>query len=210
MIGRLQGILLEISDTGVLVDVGGVGYEVELPESTLLQMAKTGTALVLHTHFVVREDAQHLYGFATVRDRSLFRLLLKVNGVGPKMALGLLSSMDVETFVACVQNNDINALVKLPGVGKKTAERLLIEMRDRLAHWEFTPQQGTARPMQKTAVGKGALQEAESALVSLGYKPQEASRALVHAEDQLKDQEQAVTTEALIRLGLRFLGRQQG
>jgi Holliday junction DNA helicase RuvA len=210
MIGRLQGILLEINETGVLVDVGGVGYELELPASTLLQMAKTGTELVLHTHFVVREDAQHLYGFATVRDRSLFRLLLKVNGVGPKMALGLLSSMDVEMFVACVHNNDINALVKLPGVGRKTAERLLIEMRDRLANWEFTPEPGSSPPVRKSASGNAVLQEAESALVSLGYRPQEASRALVHAEGRLKDEAKVVTTEALIRLGLRFLGRQQG
>jgi Holliday junction DNA helicase RuvA len=208
MIGRLQGILLEISDTGVLVDVGGVGYEVELPDNALPQIGEIGTELVLYTHFVVREDAQQLFGFAALRDRSLFRQLLKVNGVGPRMALGLLSSMDVETFVGCVHNNDLNALVKLPGVGKKTAERLLIEMRDRLANWQYTPSPGAARPARAQALGNAALQEAESALVSLGYKPQEASRALVHAEDQLRGQDQAPTTEALIRLGLKFLGRQ--
>ena len=207
MIGRLQGVLLEISGSGVLIDVHGVGYEVEIPESTLMQLPETGTELVLHTHFIVREDAQHLYGFTSTRDRSLFRMLLKVNGVGPKMALGLLSSMDIETFVTCVHKNDVNALVKLPGVGKKTAERLLIEMRDRLAHWEFAPGSGTSRQDRVSIEGNAALQEAESALVSLGYKPLEASRALVHAEAQLREKGEVLTTEALVRTGLRYLGK---
>ena len=210
MIGRLQGILLDRTDSGVVLDVGGVGYEVEVPDSLLLQLPDIGKNLLLHTHFIVREDAQQLFGFIDLRDRSLFRLLLKVNGVGPRMALGLLSAMDTDAFVGCVRRNDINALVKLPGVGRKTAERLLMEMKDRLVHWEFIVPEELDMKSGKAGGTHAAQQEAETALVSLGYKPQEASRALGHAESQLAAVEKVPDTENLIRLALKFLGKSAG
>jgi len=206
MIGRLQGTVLSRGDAEVLVDVNGIGYEVEVPASTLYLLPEAGQRVVLHTHFVVREDAQQLYGFLELKERSLFRLLIKVNGVGPRLALGILSAMESPRFVAAVMKDDVAALVKLPGVGRKTAERLIIEMRDRLKEWELEYGQVTA---QTTLVGKAAdmLQEAEAALISLGYKPQEASRAVVHAATQLETGAQAPSTELLIRAALKSLGR---
>ena len=205
MIGRLQGILLSKGEAEVLLDVQGVGYEVEVPASTLYQLPDAGQALVLHTHFVVREDAQHLYGFLDLRDRSLFRLLLKVNGVGPKLALGLMSGIDSSRLAAAVARDDVSALTKIPGVGRKTAERLIIELRDKLAHWEQEPgaaPQPAGRPAQHDS-----FQEAEQALISLGYKPQEASRAVVNAAGQLEASGQEPGTEPLIRLALKGLAR---
>lgn len=206
MIGRLQGILLSKGEAEVLLDVQGVGYEVELPASALYQLPDPGHTLVLHTHFVVREDAQHLYGFLDLRDRSLFRLLLKVNGVGPKLALGLMSGIDSARFVAAVARDDVNVLVKIPGVGRKTAERLIIELRDKLPQWEVefgaAPVAIAAKPPRQDK-----FQEAEQALISLGYKPQEASRAIVFAATQLEGSEQEVATEQLIRVALKSLAR---
>ena len=205
MIGRLQGILLQKGEADVLLDVQGVGYEVEVPESTLYQLPEPGQLLVLHTHFVVREDAQHLYGFLDLRDRSLFRLLLKVNGVGPKLALGLMSGMESARFAAAIARDDVNALVKIPGVGRKTAERLIIELRDKLPTWEL--EQGGARAAAAAVkpARQDNFQEAEQALISLGYKPQEASRAIVHAATQLESEHPA--TEQLIRTALKSLAR---
>ncbi len=209
MIGRLQGILLSKGEAEVLLDVQGVGYEVEVPASTLYQLPDPGQSLVLHIHFVVREDAQHLYGFLDLKERSLFRLLIKVNGIGPKLALGIMSGMESARFVAAVAKDDVNALVKLPGVGRKTAERLIIELRDKLKQWEM--EHGTS-PQTVTATSRpqrqDTYQEAEAALISLGYKPQEASRAVVHAAGQLEASEQpSATTEQLIRIALKGLGR---
>lgn len=207
MIGRLQGLLLAKEDNEILLDVQGVGYEVEVPASTLVLLPDPGNNTVLYTHFVVREDAQHLYGFIDLKERALFRLLIKVNGVGPKLALGVLSHMESGKFVSCVMNDDVNALVKLPGVGRKTAERLIIEMRDRLKMWELeygkAPQAAVAPVVTRT----DNLQEAESALISLGYKPLEASRAIVHAASSLEMDGQPHSTEQLIRLALRNLAR---
>jgi holliday junction DNA helicase RuvA len=208
MIGRLQGILLSKGEAEVLLDVQGVGYEVEVSASTLYQLPDPGKPLELYTHFVVREDAQHLYGFLLLAERSLFRLLLKVNGVGPRLALGIMSGMDSSRFVAAVAKDDVNALVKIPGVGRKTAERLIIELRDKLKQWEL--EHGTA-PQGVATVRKPAqqdnFQEAEAALISLGYKPQEASRAVMHAVTQLENGEQPPATEQLIRVALKSLGR---
>ena len=207
MIGRLKGILLEKEEGEVLLDVNGVGYEIEVPTSLYYQLPETGNSLLLYTHFVVREDAHHLYGFMQEPERALFRLLIKVNGVGPKMALGLLSSMGSDQFVMCVANNDVNTLVKLPGVGRKTAERLLIEMRDRLKGWVATPDaEGKVQPVVAAGV-KGAMREAESALISLGYKPQEAARAVISAVAALEQEEIAPATEQMIRIALKQLGK---
>jgi Holliday junction DNA helicase, RuvA subunit len=208
MIGRLQGVLLHKEEQQVLVDVGGIGYEVEVPASTLLTLPPPGAGVVLHTHLSIREDAHQLYGFADLREREMFRLLIKVNGIGPKLALGLLSALDAQALAAAVQRNDVNALVKLPGVGRKTAERLVVDLRDRLKEWEL---RHGAAPVEQAEVVRTRAgdqhQEAESALISLGYKPQEAARAVMLAASQLEESGKTVATEALVRLALRELGK---
>jgi holliday junction DNA helicase RuvA len=199
MIGRIRGKLLEKLAPELLVDVNGVGYEIQAPMTTIYQLPALGETVELFTHLVVREDAHLLFGFASLRDRALFRALIKVNGVGPKLALTILSGMDAQDFVRCVRDNDGAGLVRLPGVGKKTAERLLIEMRDRLRDWPIdglAVSEGTAQlPMR----GNDQLFDAESALISLGYKPQEATRmvAAVNKKDA------TLSSEELIRAALK-------
>jgi holliday junction DNA helicase RuvA len=179
MIGRLKGTLLEKQAPRLLLDVNGVGYEVEVPMTTLYRLPELGQSVTLHTHFVVREDAQLLYGFFEKAERELFRQLIKVNGVGPKMALAILSGMEGAEFVRCVQDHDINTLVKLPGVGKKTAERLLVEMQDRLKEFsQWLPQLPSTMPTTGKRTEKIEISEAESALIALGYRPQEAAKAI--------------------------------
>ncbi len=151
MIGKIRGIILEKQPPQLIVDVHGIGYEIDAPMSTFYQLPEVGQEVNLFTHFVVREDAQHLYGFYTRDERLLFRTLLKVNGVGPRMALTVLSSVSPEEFVRCVLNNDTASLVRLPGIGKKTAERLVIEMRDKLSDWNQTPPaEGVNTPQSRT------------------------------------------------------------
>jgi Holliday junction DNA helicase RuvA len=164
----------------ILLDVGGVGYEIQVPMTTMYELPDVGTELTLFTHFVVREDAQLLYGFLHARDRALFRHLIKVNGVGPKLGLAILSGLDTQSFVRCVQKKDVATLVQLPGVGKKTAERLLVEMEDRLEDWIL---ELDASAPGSVPAGHELLAEAESALVALGYKPAEASKAVAAAND---------------------------
>lgn len=197
MIGRIRGKLLEKQAPELLVDVNGVGYEIHAPMTTIYQLPALGENVELHTHLVVREDAHLLFGFATLQDRAMFRALIKVNGVGPKLALTILSGMDVADFVRCVRDDNAAGLVKLPGVGKKTAERLLIEMRDRIRDWEVdgvSVSEGSAKlPMRENDY----LLEAESALISLGYKPAEASKMIAAVKNEGK------TSEALIRAALK-------
>lgn len=191
MIGFLRGRLIAKHPPGLLVDVNGVGYELEAPMSTFYELPAVGAEVELFTHLVVREDAHVLYGFASQAERRLFRGLLKVSGVGPKIALGILSGISVEGFLKCVEAQDVDTLVRIPGVGRKTAERLLIEMRDRVR--ALTPV-GESIP---AASGNGAAQaEAFGALVALGYKPAEVTRLLKAAEG-------AVTTEDMIRRALQ-------
>ncbi len=183
MIGRLHGVLLSKKPPELLIDVQGVGYELSAPMSTFYQLPETGASVTLHTHLVVREDAHLLYGFASDAERLLFRTLLKISGVGPKVALAILSGMAVDEFVRCVLNNDTANLVRVPGIGKKTAERLLIEMRDRVAHWgngsvSELPNKTPGLPPS----GNNAMKDAIEALISLGYSPPEASR-MVNAVD---------------------------
>ena len=135
MIGRLRGTLLEKQPPEILIEVSGVGYEVNMPMTCFYKLPKEGEEAIVYTHFVVRDDAQLLFGFNNKTERALFRELLKANGVGPKLGLAILSGMSAEQFVACVHNEDATSLVKLPGVGKKTAERLVLEMKDRLKDW---------------------------------------------------------------------------
>lgn len=200
MIGLIQGILLAKQAPEVLVDVGGIGYEVQVPMTTIYRLPQVGEKVTLHTHFVVREDAQILFGFADTRERKMFRNLIKVNGVGPKMALTILSGIESNDFVRCVRDNDTATLVRLPGVGKKTAERLLVEMRDRLKDWEFD---GVASAVggDTVAGSNNMLLEAESALIALGYKPGDASR-MVSAVKEAVD-----SSEELIRLALKSMVR---
>tara|TARA_R100000656_G_scaffold35158_4_gene30126 strand:+ start:2099 stop:2731 length:633 start_codon:yes stop_codon:yes gene_type:complete len=206
LIGRIRGILIEKSPAQALVECAGLGYEVDIPYTTFFNLPETGDELVLHTHFVVREDAQSLYGFSSRLDRDLFRLLIKVNGVGPKLAAGILSGLDANQFIRCVEARDANALVKLPGVGKKTAERLLIEMTDRIGQLEgqFTPASPNATVTSDSAnasiaAGHDPREEAEAALIALGYKPQEASKAIS------KVPEENMSSQELIRLALRAM-----
>lgn len=145
MIGQLRGTLLEKRPPVLLLDVNGVGYEVEAPMTVFYDLPDTGESLTLHTHFVVREDAQLLYGFADRYERELFRALIKVNGVGPKMALAILSGIEADRLAQCIHDQDTTSLVKVPGIGKKTAERLVIEMRDRLDKIDGGPTSCRAR-----------------------------------------------------------------
>jgi Holliday junction DNA helicase RuvA len=196
MIGRLHGVIIEKEAPDLLLDVQGVGYELLVSLNTFFAVPNIGESTTLHTHFVVREDAQQLYGFAELGERTLFRHLIKVNGVGPKMALAILSGMSASEFALSVQNNDVATLVKLPGVGKKTAERLVIEMRDRLSDIDAGVSQGN----MTTVAQPGIAEEAESALIALGYKPQDAAKMVSRAESS-----EITTAEQLIRAALKSM-----
>lgn len=198
MIGQIRGIILEKQPPQLLIDVQGVGYEIDAPMSTFYQLPDGGQEIVLFTHFVVREDAHYLYGFYTKEERSLFRTLLKVNGVGPRLGLTILSSISPDEFVECVLNNDAATLVRLPGVGKKTAERLIIEMRDKLADWCKNAACTGEKLIQKENNQRHQiLQDAISALITLGYKQQEANRTITRIDDGSSG------SEELIRRALR-------
>lgn len=177
MIGCLIGEVLALEAPTVVLNVNGIGYEIDTPLSTFCQLQK-GQKVTLWTHLAVREDAQLLYGFINAQEKTIFRTLLKVNGVGPKMALGILSTLSVELLVHTIENDDINTLVKVPGVGKKTAERLMIELRDRFKALATgtTPANSTAAQIQFSS--NSPVAEAEAALQSLGYKPAEAQKAV--------------------------------
>ena len=196
MIGRLSGIIIEKQPPELVVDVQGVGYEVSAPMSTFVNLPPLNEQVSLYTHLVVREDAQLLYGFATIRERLLFRSLLKVNGVGAKLALTILSGSDVDSFARSVQEGDAASLTRLPGVGKKTAERLIIEMRDRLK------EVGSAMGLDEQFTtnmpsADGARKEALEALIALGYKAAEADK-MIRSFDA-----QGMTTEQIIRQALQ-------
>lgn len=184
MIGSLRGKLTSKQAPQIIIECHGVGYEVETPMSTFLDLPSIGDDLFLFTHLLVREDAQTLYGFSTENERSLFRSLLRISGVGAKMGLAILSAMSVADFQRCVEYEDAATLVKIPGVGKKTAERLIIELRDRL---DAVPADSAAlAPGAVAAAGRdNPVEDAVNALVGLGYKPQEASRMVraVNATD---------------------------
>ncbi len=198
MIGRLRGTLLDKQPPWLVVDVAGVGYELEASMTTLVALPTVGEPVALFTHLTVREDAHLLYGFVREQERALFRALIRVNGVGPKLALAILSGMEEDAFIRCVMEDDIKALTRLPGVGKKTAERLIVEMRDRFPHWEhpgdsglFADKTGGGMPSSPSS----PLADAEAALVSLGYKPAEAARMLSGLDEGL-------STEAMIKAAL--------
>jgi Holliday junction DNA helicase RuvA len=196
MIGRIEGQLVEITGNVILLAVGGLGYEVEVSHNVLTGLPGRDQPVRLYTHFVVREDVQQLYGFASRGERDLFRVLIRISGVGPKLALALISSVTLPELAACVRAGEVGVLTRVPGVGRKTAERLLVELRDKLPE--------TAMPAPAAApVAQGlAVQEAERALVRLGYRPAEATRlvATIKAE--------ADTAEDLVRAALKRVARQ--
>ena len=190
MIGCLRGTLLKKHPPFMMIDVNVVGYEIEAPMTTFYVLPKIGNQIEIYTHLVIRDDAHLLFGFATENERLLFRNLIKVNGVGAKMALTILSGIEADEFSECIHNNDADRLKKLPGVGKKTAERLIIEMRDRLDNL----------PKSKTSRNNDAApaDEAVSALISLGYKPSEASQYVLAIENK------GMNSEELIREALKY------
>lgn len=201
MIGRLKGIVLEKKAPDLLLDVNGVGYELQAPMSTFYQLPAPGQGVVLHTHLVVREDAHLLFGFYDEQERALFRALIKVSGVGPKVALAILSGVTADEFVRLVRRDDDTALTRIPGIGKKTAERLLLEMRDRLKDWQSPASPGDSVDAQQPAsAGAAVSEDAETALIALGYKPAEAARMIVRT---LKDNPELARSEEIIRLALK-------
>lgn len=177
MIGCLIGEVFALEAPTVLLNVNGVGYEIDTPLSTFCQLQK-GQKVTLWTHLVVREDAQQLYGFSDAQEKIIFRTLLKINGVGPKMALGILSTLSVDMLIHTVEHGDVKTLVKVPGVGTKTAERLMIELRDRFKAFSTTTVSNNTASAQIQFTGNSAVAEAEAALQSLGYKPLEAQKLI--------------------------------
>lgn len=174
MIGRLTGVLLEKNPPSLLLDVQGVGYEIDVPMSTFYGLPATGERVELHTHFVVREDAQLLFGFATHNERRLFRALLKVNGVGAKVALSILSGMTADEFFSCIAQSEVARLTKVPGIGKKTAERLVVELKDKVDALAG----GSVQAGLPVDDNSSVRAQAEEALQALGYKPAEAKKLL--------------------------------
>lgn len=201
MIGRVNGTLIEKTPPHILVDVQGLGYEIEAPMSTIFRLPAVGEKVELHTHFVVREDAQLLYGFFSKEERSLFRTLIKVNGVGPKMGIAILSGIGADDFARCVNQDDTAALVKIPGVGKKTAERLIVEMRDKMRDWMPLDDSFALTADGVGAASDGVTHEAESALIALGYKPAQAAKAISQAHKLLG----SASAEELIRQSLKSM-----
>ncbi|AAO91065.1 Holliday junction branch migration protein RuvA [Coxiella burnetii] len=194
MIGHLRGIIVEKQPPYLLLEVAGVGYEITAPLSTFYHLPEPQEEILLYTHLIVREDAHTLYGFHNDHERRLFRALIKVNGVGPKLALAILSGIGPDEFVHCVLNQNIDQLVRIPGVGRKTAERLVIETKDGLSRWHTND---TPSPEGLRSSNTQPTQDAISALMALGYKPQEAKRAI----DAI--QKPDLSAETLIRLALK-------
>ena len=194
MIGFLRGKLIKKQPPLLILDVKGVGYEIEAPMTTFYVLPKTGNEIEIYTHVVVRDDAHLLFGFATENERLLFRNLIKVNGVGAKMALTILSGIEANEFSQCIQNNNAERLTKLPGIGKKTAERLIIEMRDRI---ENIPKLATIQKNGNMDKRSNPADEAISALISLGYKPAEASKYVLAITND------GMSSEELIREALK-------
>lgn len=197
MIGCLRGRLIQKQAPWLLIDVQGVGYEVEAPMTTIYRLPELNEEVLLYTHLVVRDDAHLLFAFAEEEERLLFRTLLKVNGVGAKMALAILSGMEADEFAQCIRDGDDTRLTRLPGVGKKTAERLIIEMRDRLKDWKSTAASSPAASSMSAREKSDPHEEALSALIALGYKPQEASKFVLAVDVE------GLSSEEIIRSALK-------
>ncbi len=197
MIASLRGKLLQKRPPVLVIDVQGVGYELEAPMTTFYDLPPVGGDTLLYTHLVVREDAQRLYGFSHAQQRDLFRSLLRVNGVGPRVALAILSGLSIEEFLACMTEQDVERLIRVPGIGRKTAQRLIVEMRDKSVDAVLSESSGPTNTVQRVA--PDPIGDAVSALIALGYKPVEASRVVrrVAAEGG--------SSEEIIRQALRSL-----
>ncbi len=196
MIGRLQGKVIHRQPPELLLDVNGVAYEVSCPMTTFYSLSNNSDFTTLYTHLAVREDAQQLYGFGSLTERDFFRQLIKVNGVGPKMALAILSGIEYEQLAVAIHDHDITALVKVPGVGKKTAERLVIELKDKLKLESAGP---LFSPTVTNEANTDDRADAESALIALGYKPQQASKAISGVYKS------GMGSDELIRLALKAM-----
>ncbi|MEO0443365.1 MAG: Holliday junction branch migration protein RuvA [Pseudomonadota bacterium] len=201
MIGRLRGTIIEKQAPHLLIDVGGVGYELQAPMTSFYPLPAIGEVATLYTHLSVSENAHQLFAFYTEDERRLFRTLIRVSGVGPKMALAILSGMPVEEFVQCVMSDNVAALVKVPGVGKKTAERLIIEIKDRLNDWDIAPAPPDTDSGKVVTLSSSITADAESALVALGYKPIDAAKVITG----IQKTENPANSEELIRLALKSL-----
>jgi len=192
MIGRLQGVILDKQPPSILIDVQGVGYELEASMSTFYHLPECGEDITLHTHLVVREDAQLLYGFYSLTERQMFRNLIKISGVGPKLALTILSGMSAEDFSRCIMEADSKSLTRLPGVGKKTAERLVIELKDRLEKDDSLKLPGVSGTTATVERQANPVNDAVSALISLGYKAQQASQMIRDLDVEGKSTEEII------------------
>ena len=197
MIGRLRGMLAAKQPPFLMIEVQGVGYDLEASLSTFCKLPEVGSEVTLYTHLVIREDAHILCGFATMAERALFRNLIKVSGIGAKLALLILSGMSVDAFVRCIQESDTAGLTRLPGIGKKTAERLIVEMRDRIGQFDLAGEFISSAGKQTLPTPASPLDDAISALVSLGYRLPDASR-MVNALDS-----KGLTSEEIIRKALQ-------
>ena len=197
MIGKIIGLIEDKTPHTVLINISGLCYELEIPITTSFSLPEVGQTSELYTHFVVREDAQLLYGFLTKKDRDMFRILIKVNGVGPKLGIAILSGLDSAALSRCVLNDEVSTLVKLPGIGKKTAERLLIELRDKVKDLNYQEDQ----TLIHTSITPESLinDEAESALIALGYRPQDAAKAIKNAKQDNQ------SLESLIKAALKSM-----
>ncbi|HCU89092.1 MAG TPA: Holliday junction branch migration protein RuvA [Gammaproteobacteria bacterium] len=196
MISRIQGILIEKRPPWLVVDCNGVGYELEAPMTTVWTLPELNKTVTILTHLIVRDDAHLLFGFATEAERNLFRSLIKVSGIGSKVALAILSGIESKEFVQCVHESNAARLTALPGIGKKTAERLIVEMRDRVGDWAPANLNAMAAP---SAPAGNAVNDAISGLIALGYKPPEASRLVLELDGNDKSSEEIIR-EVLRRL----------
>lgn len=202
MIGRLCGILLAKHPPELLLEVSGVGYELLASMNTFYKLPEINSEVILHTHLIIREDAHLLFGFYDMDEKKLFRELIKINGVGPKLALSILSSMKPEEIILCFQNQDVLSLTRIPGVGKKTAERLILDMQDRIKNWQSSGLSLAFAGASATGM-RSSAQDAISALIALGYKPLDSAKII----NSLSEENQALSSEELIRAALKQLGR---
>ena len=200
MIGRIKGTLVTSGPAEVEVEVSGLTYEIQVPVTTACDLPGVGEPVVLHTHFVVREDAHQLFGFSDLKAKQMFRALIKVNGIGPKMALGVVSSIEPQDLLVSVRENDLASLMKLPGIGKKTAERLAIDLRDQFKHWSSESRQSTNGGSGSS--GNRFKKEAEAALIALGYRAPEANKAI----SVVSESYQFADSGELILKALKVLG----
>lgn len=200
MIGQLRGTVWLVRPPSLVLGAAGVGYEVDMPLSAFVDLPIGATDVVIHTHQVVREDGASLFGFLAEQERNLFRQLLKINGIGPRLGLVLLSSLPSHELVQCIEGEDITRLTKVPGIGKKTAERLLLELRGKLVDFQFPGGSGTNR--SGASIANNALDEAEAALVSLGYPSKDAQKMLKAIPDSKN-----LDVAEVIRQALREAGR---